>query len=121
MRHDVEKRFARWGLAALLAVVALSTLVAGQLDVFERVTLWTREHEQYELDEVGFAAFVAALAVLVYSLRRARTLAREIARLELAVTEAKMLRALETVCEDCESAGQLCGTCRALYQAPVAV
>jgi len=121
MRHDLEKRFARWGLASLVAVVVITGLVAGQLEAFERLAVWTRRHEQYELDELFVAGIVAALVLLVYSVRRSRALAREICRLELAVTEAKILRALEPVCEDCEATGELCGSCRALYQAPVAV
>ena len=119
MRHDLEKRFAHWGLASLVLGIVLTALLAGQFEAFERLSLWTRQHEQYEVDELFVGAIVGVLGLLVFAIRRSRALAREICRLELAVTEAKILRALEPVCEDCESAGELCGSCRALYEAPV--
>ena len=76
------------GVVVLLGVAA-AFVAAGFLDLFERFAELSRAHEAWELDEFVIGGAVAALALLVYSIRRASELRRGF--IELEETRARLL------------------------------
>lgn len=101
----------------LLVVVSLLTLIASLwIDPFARAVAWMYHHDDWKLDELFTLALVLVIMLAVYSWRRWRELAREIAEreraeeenrelsstLQSARVEVMTLRELLPICDSCQ-------------------
>lgn len=72
-------------LIAMLTIVAY--LVAGRLDLSERLYAWERAYEQYDVDEVFIVALLLSFGAVIFSWRRWQELRREVVASERADQE----------------------------------
>ncbi|MCG7361958.1 EAL domain-containing protein [Roseomonas sp. ACRSG] len=82
----------RWAdrLVIILACVVIFA-IASHLELFELIFHFTRQHEEWQLDELVTLLMVGGLGLCVYSFRQARKLQREIGRRRDAEEEAERL------------------------------
>lgn len=114
-RNDTRSRFVglhsqgvkEMVLIALLAV--LVWLMAGRLELLDRVTEFTRLHEHWELDELVVSTTFMGLALGVFVFRRWREACHVAHRLELqrqeleqALGEVRQLQGIIPICAACK-------------------
>jgi PAS domain S-box-containing protein len=84
LTDEERKRSSRIDMAVVLALVAVSFVVAGRFDLFERFARWTRQHEALNVDELLVAAVAAIVGLAVYAWRRYGEASAEARALEAA-------------------------------------
>jgi len=85
-------------------------LLAYRYNILEEVVDYTRQHENWQLDEVLIVSVYLMLAFAVYSFRRWRDvqvsrkrLAQKNAELQTAFNEIKRLRGMIPICSSCQN------------------
>ncbi|MCB2061639.1 MAG: EAL domain-containing protein [Novosphingobium sp.] len=93
MSIDLRKvRYLERSEAFIIGVLALIiSIVSVKFDTFELFAEFSESHESWELDEITVVAFWCGVAAIILSVRRARELAREIARREEAEARERKL------------------------------
>lgn len=96
-------------LIAIAVASVLLFVVAGQLDLLEKLISFLHDHEEWELDEIISTSVFLLLCMAVYSARRwreakdsERRSARINAELEKSMAEVKQLRGIIPICASCK-------------------
>lgn len=80
-----------WHTLVVLATAALFLKISIQFELFELLTAFSRDHEEWEIDELFSTLMVASLALVVLVVLRARQLRVEIVARKLAEQRAQTL------------------------------
>ncbi len=77
--------------------------VFGQYDVLEKITEWSSQHEEYEVDELISTSIVLVLLSLVFAVRRYRESVQKTKELQRALDEIKILKGVLPICAYCKN------------------
>ena len=84
-------------------IFIISFWLFGQFDVLERLTEWSSQHEEYEVDELLSSSLVLLVLGLIFSIRRYRESLQKTRELEKALDEIKVLKGILPICSYCKS------------------
>ncbi|MGH7725143.1 MAG: hypothetical protein ACREOU_06900 [Candidatus Eiseniibacteriota bacterium] len=102
MKKSPSSRRALRDLIGVAALAALAFAILVRLDAFEQIAAFSRSHESWQMDELVTLAIVLAFGGAIYSYRRWRDQASEMALREKAEEEARVLRGLLPICASCK-------------------
>lgn len=89
-------------LLIIICLVVLSFLLFGYLDLLETVVNWSKQHEEYEIDEIISSSLFLVFCLLIFSVRRWRETQKKSAALERALAEIQTLRGIIPICGYCK-------------------
>lgn len=97
------------GLLNLFVFAIAVYFIAGQYDLLEHVLAFSREHEEWEVDEIFIVSFALLFVISFISMRQWRklkqvkqTLLLKNKSLEEAFTEIKQLKGIIPICSSCK-------------------
>lgn len=100
-RFSVNKKIL-FELAVLLVISVGVFVVAGKYDILERIVEFTRDYEDYELDELITLSIVLTFCFAVFSFRRWLEVRKSNQRLQKAMKEIKQLKGIIPMCASCK-------------------
>lgn len=93
----------------MAAILLVCFLLFGRFDVFEKIVAWSRQYEDYEMDEILTTSMVLVFLMMIFAVRRWReTKLRERVidlknrDLQKAMDEIKQLRGILPLCSFCK-------------------
>lgn len=86
-----------------IIIFVVSFWVFGQIDVLEKLTTWSSQHEEYEVDEFLSSSLVLLVLCLIFSVRRYRESIQKTRELQKALDEIKILKGIIPICSYCKS------------------
>jgi len=107
--ETVDESRPRRELLAIFALCVFVYLFASRYDILEQIIQYTRQYENWELDEFLVVSVFLAVALAVFSFRRRREvrvsrdrLIRQNKELQTALNEIKQLRGIIPICSSCK-------------------
>jgi hypothetical protein len=107
--ETVDESRPRRELLAIFALCVFVYLFASRYDILEQIIKYTRQYENWELDEFLVVSVFLAVALAVFSFRRRREvrvsrdrLIRQNKELQTALNEIKQLRGIIPICSSCK-------------------
>lgn len=105
----MQKSRAFFDAMIILGLGAILYISTAHLDLAEWFNAYSREHEDWELDELLLMSFYFTVALAIFALRRwkdiiksERELARRNQELEEALAEVKQLQGIIPICASCK-------------------
>lgn len=84
-------------------IFIVSFYIFGQFDVLERLTEWSSQHEEYEVDELLSSSLVLLVLGLIFAIRRYKESIQKTRELQTALDEIKVLKGIIPICSYCKS------------------
>lgn len=86
----------------MLILSIIAYLLARRFDALEHLVDWSRQHENYEIDEIISTAIILVFMLLIFSIRRWRESTQKGQDLQKALNEINTLKGILPICSYCK-------------------
>lgn len=99
---NLGNRKALFDLAIIAVILVLAFLLFAQVDALETLAEWSRDYEDYEVDEIASTLIVLSFCMAWFSVRRWREERRNHQKLQETLRAMRRLEGIIPICMHCK-------------------